>query len=96
MWVPSLNKEESPGGGHGNPLHSLAWRIPWTEEPGGLWSIGKELDTTEVTKHTSMERKPGKEILKRKEEVIHGHRATLTYNAGIFSERKIRAPVTKP
>ena len=25
-----------------------AWRIPWTEEPGGLQSIGhKELDTTE-------------------------------------------------
>ena len=23
-------------------IHSsiLAWRIPWTEEPGGLWSIG--------------------------------------------------------
>ena len=18
----------------------LAWRIPWTEEPGGLWSVG--------------------------------------------------------
>ena len=28
----------------------LAWRIPWTEEPGGLQSIGhKQLDTTEVT-----------------------------------------------
>ena len=27
----------------------LAWRIPWTEEPGGLQSMGviKELDTTE-------------------------------------------------
>ena len=26
----------------------LAWRIPWTEEPGGLQSTGrKELDTTE-------------------------------------------------
>ena len=26
----------------------LAWRIPWTEEPGGLQSIGrKELDMTE-------------------------------------------------
>ena len=24
-----------PGGGHGGPLHTLAWRIPWTEEPGG-------------------------------------------------------------
>ena len=23
-------------GGHGNPLSMLAWRIPWTEEPGGL------------------------------------------------------------
>ena len=26
----------------------LDWRIPWTEEPGGLLSMGhKELDTTE-------------------------------------------------
>ena len=29
-----------PGGGHGNPLHILAWEIPWTEEPGGLQSTG--------------------------------------------------------
>ena len=28
----------------------LAWRFPWTEEPGGLQSMGlKESDTTEVT-----------------------------------------------
>ena len=28
----------------------LVWRIPWTEEPGGLQSIGhKESDMTEVT-----------------------------------------------
>ena len=26
----------SPGGGNGHPLSILAWRIPWTEEPGGL------------------------------------------------------------
>ena len=33
----------SPGGGHGNPLSSiLAWRVPWTEEPGGLQSIGSQ------------------------------------------------------
>ena len=31
--------------------NALAWRIPWTEEPGGLQSMGfAELDTTEVTK----------------------------------------------
>ena len=29
---------------------SLAWRIPWTEEPGGLWFTGsQELDMTEAT-----------------------------------------------
>ena len=32
----------SPGGGHGNPLQYFAWRIPWAEEPGGLWSIGSQ------------------------------------------------------
>ena len=33
-----LGSGRSPGGGH---THSsiFAWRIPWTEEPGGLWSI---------------------------------------------------------
>ena len=29
--------ERSPGGGNGN---SLTWRIPWTEEPGELPSMG--------------------------------------------------------
>ena len=36
-----------PGEGNGYPLHILAWRIPWTEEPGGLQSMGlKESNTT--------------------------------------------------
>ena len=26
----------SPGGGNGNHSSLLAWKIPWTEEPGGL------------------------------------------------------------
>ena len=40
----------------GMETHSsiLAWRIPWTEEPGGCSPVGcKELDTTKVTeRHT--------------------------------------------
>ena len=33
----------SPGEGNGNPLqYILAWRIPWTEEPGGLQSMGSQ------------------------------------------------------
>ena len=40
--------ERYPGGGYGNPLQHSSWRIPWTEEPGRLQSMGlQELDTTE-------------------------------------------------
>ena len=38
--IPGL--ERSPGGGHGNPSSILAWKIPWTEEPGRLWPIGSQ------------------------------------------------------
>ena len=32
----------SPGGGNDNPPSILAWRIPWTEEAGGLQSGGSQ------------------------------------------------------
>ena len=45
IGVQSLGWED-PGEGNGNPLSLLGWRIPWTEEPGRLQSMGcKELDT---------------------------------------------------
>ena len=31
-----------PGEGNGNPSSILAWRIQWTEEPGGLQSMGSQ------------------------------------------------------
>ena len=34
--IPGLGRFS--GGGPGNPLQ-YSWRIPWTEEPGGLQSI---------------------------------------------------------
>ena len=30
--------DRSSGEGNGSPLHTLAWEIPWTEEPGGVQS----------------------------------------------------------
>ena len=33
-------KKKNPGEGNGNPLHGIPWRIPWTEEPGRLQSMG--------------------------------------------------------
>ena len=40
-WEDPLEKEMA--------THSsiLAWKIPWTEEPGGLQSMGSQSDTTE-------------------------------------------------
>ena len=34
--------ERSPRGGHGNLLQYSCWRIPWTEEPGGLQTMGSK------------------------------------------------------
>ena len=31
-----------PGEGNGNPPQYSPWRIPWTEEPGGLLSVGSQ------------------------------------------------------
>ena len=36
--IPVLGR--SPGEGNGNPVGILAWEIPWTQEPGGLQSVG--------------------------------------------------------
>ena len=36
--IPGVGR--SPGEGNGNPLCTLAWKIPWTEKTGGLQSMG--------------------------------------------------------
>ena len=36
--IPDLGR--SPGEENGSHSSILAWRIPWTEEPGGLQSVG--------------------------------------------------------
>ena len=35
-WVPSLSQEDSLEKGMATHSSTLAWKIPWTEEPGGL------------------------------------------------------------
>ena len=54
--LPAMQETQLPSLGREDPLeeelttHSciLAWRISWTEEPGGLQSMGsQEMDTTE-------------------------------------------------
>ena len=49
MWVQSLGWEDLLEEGIAAHSSILAWRIPWTEEPGRLPQGCKESDTTEVT-----------------------------------------------
>ena len=60
----------------------LAWRIPWTEEPGGYspWG-GKELDITEWLTHTHIR-------TNRKSKYISGnYKTTYVYLARWFHQQ---------
>ena len=47
-WIWSLGWEDPLEKEMATHSSILAWKIPWTEEPGGLQSMGlQELDTTE-------------------------------------------------
>ena len=41
-WVRSLGWEDPLEKGMATHSSILAWRIPWTEEPGGLQSTGSQ------------------------------------------------------
>ena len=46
MWVQSLGWEDSLEEAMATHSSILAWRIPWTEESGGLPSIVAESQTS--------------------------------------------------
>ena len=47
-WVQSLGQEDPLEKEMATHSSTLAWKIPWTEEPGRLQSMGRwESDTTE-------------------------------------------------
>ena len=47
-WVQFLGQEEPLEKGMATHSSTLAWRIPWTEEPGRLQSMGSyRVDMTE-------------------------------------------------
>ena len=41
-WVQSLGREDPLEKGMATHASILAWKIPWTEEPGGLQSMGSQ------------------------------------------------------
>ena len=55
--VLSLGQENPLEKGLGTHSSILAWRIPWTEEPGNLQSIGSQ-SQTEMTWHPHIVKHP--------------------------------------
>ena len=43
--LPAMQETKVQSLGWEDPLHILAWRIPWTEEPGGLPSMRLQSQT---------------------------------------------------
>ena len=41
-WVQSLDQEDLLEKEMATHSSTLAWKIPWTEEPGGLQSMGSQ------------------------------------------------------
>ena len=55
-WVQSLSQEDLLEKEMATHSSILAWKIPWTEEPGGLQSMGSQSqDTTERLHFTSLQ-----------------------------------------
>ena len=50
MWVQSLGGEDPLEEGTATHSSILTWRTPWTEESGGLQSMGSKSWTYQVTK----------------------------------------------
>ena len=53
--VRSLGQEDPLEKEMATHSRTLAWKIPWTEEPGGLQSMGPQSDTTEYRKERDMD-----------------------------------------
>ena len=48
-WVQSLGQEDPLEKGMATHSSILAWRIPWTEEPGGPQSMGSQNSWTQLS-----------------------------------------------
>ena len=51
-WVPSLGREDPLEKEMATHSSTLAWKIPWTEEPGGLRSMGVTKSRTQLSDFT--------------------------------------------
>ena len=83
MWVRPLGQEDSLEKGMAAQSSALAWRIPWTEEPGRLQTVGLQSQTrlSDYT-HTHIH------------EHAHTHTCARTHMHTTVSKNTDKGPVT--
>ena len=54
-WVQSLDQEDLLEKGMATHFSILAWRIPWTEEPGRVQSTESKKSWTDTTEQNNVE-----------------------------------------
>ena len=52
-WVHSLGQEDPWEKEMGTHSGILIWKVPWTEEPGGLQSMGSQKSQTQLNRTTA-------------------------------------------
>ena len=55
--MPSLGPEDPLEKEMATQSSILAWEIPWTEESGGLWSMGSQKSQAQLSDETSFQKK---------------------------------------
>ena len=60
--VPSLSWEDPLEKEMATQPRILAWKIPWTEEPGGLQSTGFQKSQTRLSAHTCIVYQPSMSV----------------------------------
>ena len=53
-WVQSQHLEDALEKAMATHSSIFAWRITWTEEPGGLQSMGSQKNQTRLSEHTCL------------------------------------------
>ena len=72
IWVQSLGREDPLEKEMESHSSILAWEIPWTEEPGGLQSIGSQ-----SVRHNSVTKQQQQHIYYNDQNPGHGQHQQL-------------------
>ena len=80
-WVRPLSQEDPLEKGMATHSSILAWRIPWTEEPGGLQSMGSQRVGHDWAINTLQSRgEKLQRLIFLKEVVIQKQKTQVTYS----------------